>query len=130
MKKIIQYQLPFVIWAAFIFWLSSLSKLPHVTTPIVSADKFAHVLVFFVLCWFSHRAFFFQNAIQFFKRWSLTSAFFITCLYGYLDEVHQLNVPNRTYDLLDLLADAIGALFYVVLFTVLTKYRTSQNRVS
>jgi VanZ family protein len=33
-------------------------------------------------------------------------------LYGLTDEIHQLFVPQRTFDLLDLLADAAGATIF------------------
>jgi VanZ family protein len=115
-RNFTRYQLPLIIWAAFIFWLSSLKSLPHVITPIISADKLAHMSVFFVFCWFSRRALYFQSAVFFLKKRSLIAAFLLTCFYGYFDEVHQLFVPGRTYDYFDLLADAIGALLFVILF--------------
>ena len=38
-------------------------------------------------------------------------ACFVTIMWGFLDEVHQAFVPGRSADLVDLLADGIGALF-------------------
>jgi VanZ family protein len=129
-KNFSQYQLPLFIWAAFIFWLSSLSTLPHIETPVIAADKLAHMSVFFVFCWFSRRALFFQTTLPILKRWSLVCAFFLTCLYGYLDEVHQLYVPGRAYDYYDMLADAIGALLFIILFSVLVRRKDKQARTS
>jgi VanZ family protein len=126
MKKFSLFQLPIFIWAAFIFWLSSLSNLPQVETPIISADKLAHMSVFFVFCSFSRRALYFQNAFPILKKWSLICAFFLTCLYGYLDEVHQLYVPGRSYDYFDMLADAIGAILFVVLLTFFDRRKGKQ----
>ena len=130
MRNFSRYQLPLFIWAAFIFWLSSLTAFLHIETPIIGADKLAHMFVFFVFCWFSHRALFFQNAFSVLKKWSLVYAFLLTCLYGYFDEVHQLYVPGRTYDIFDLLADAIGALLFVLLFTILDRRKDKQARTS
>jgi VanZ family protein len=124
------YQLPLFIWAAFIFWLSSLTTLPHIKTPIISADKLAHMSVFFVFCWFSRRALFFQSSSLFIKRWSLIGAFLLACIYGYFDEVHQIYVPGRSYDYFDMLADAIGALIFVILFTILDRRKEKQARTS
>jgi VanZ family protein len=128
MRNFSRYQLPVFIWAILIFWLSSLKTLPHVETPIISADKLAHMGVFFVFCWFSRRALFFQNSSILLKRWSLVGAFLLTCLYGYLDEVHQLFVPGRSYDYYDMLADAIGALLFVLLFRTSRRWRNLEER--
>ncbi|MGD0590967.1 MAG: VanZ family protein [Bacteroidota bacterium] len=130
MRNFSRNQLPLFIWAAIIFWLSSLTTLPHIKIPIISADKLAHMSVFFVFCWFSRRALFFQTSLPILKRWSLVFAFFLTCLYGYFDEVHQLYVPGRTYDYFDMLADAIGALLFVILFTILDRRTDKQARTS
>jgi VanZ family protein len=126
MKNFVQYQLPLIIWAVIIFWLSSLSSLPHIETPIIAEDKLAHLSVYFLFCWFSHRALFFQISSTVLKRWALVGAFLLTCLYGYFDEVHQLFVPNRSYDYYDMLADAIGAILYVILITVLNRRKRRQ----
>lgn len=130
MKNFVRYQLPSIIWILLIFWLSSIKTLPHVTTPIISADKLAHISIYFVLCWFFHRAFLFQQSLPLFKKWSLLSAFILTCLYGYFDEVHQLFVPGRTYDYFDMLADAIGAFIYVILAVGVSRYKTRREGIS
>jgi VanZ family protein len=130
LRNFSRYQLPLFIWAAIIFWLSSLTTLPHIKIPIIDADKLAHMSVFFVFCWFSRRALFFQTALPILKRWSLVCAFLLTCLYGYFDEVHQLYVQGRTYDYFDMLADAIGALLFVILFTILDRRKDKQARTS
>jgi len=129
-KNFSRYQLPLFVWAVIIFWLSSLTALPHVKVPIIGADKLAHMSIFFVFCWFSRRALFFQTALPIFRRWSLVSAFFLTCLYGYFDEVHQLYVPGRTYDYFDMLADAIGALLFVILFMAYNRGKQRQEGTS
>jgi VanZ family protein len=123
MKDFARYQLPLLIWAAIIFLLSSLSRLPHVNTPFISADKLAHLFVYFVFCLFSRRALYFQAAFSSIKKFSLIWAFIVTVVYGYLDEVHQLFVPGRTYDYFDLLADAIGALMFIALFIFLHRWK-------
>ncbi len=77
MRNFTRYQLPLFIWAAIIFWLSSIKTLPHIKVPILGLDKFAHMSIFFVFCWFSRRALFFQVALPFLKRWSLFGAFIL-----------------------------------------------------
>jgi VanZ family protein len=129
LKNLLRYQLPIFVWAIIIFWLSTLSKLPYVKTPIIAADKLAHITVYFIFCLLSRRALFFQISLPFLKKWSLVCAFILTCLYGYLDEVHQLFVPGRMYDYYDMLADAFGALLFIVLFMGMNrlKWRPTQT---
>jgi VanZ family protein len=126
-KNFTWYQLPLLVWAVFIFILSSFKTFPHIETPIIAADKLAHVSIYFVFCWFSRRALFFQTGSSFLKRWSLPSAFFLTCLYGYLDEVHQLFVPGRTYDYFDMLADAVGAILFVIIYLLAKRQKESKT---
>lgn len=47
-------------------------------------------------------------------------------LYGVSDEIHQLFVPNRSFDLLDLLADAAGATIVAGVFSAWTARRAPQ----
>lgn len=53
------------------------------------------------------------------KALFLGAAGFAT-LYGLTDEIHQIWVPGRTFDPLDLLADAVGATIMAGVFTVWT----------
>ena len=48
------------------------------------------------------------------------SAAGFTALYGLSDEIHQLFVPSRSFDPLDLLADAVGATIFAGVFAVWT----------
>jgi VanZ family protein len=107
-----------------------MTTFPNVETPIIAADKLAHMSVFFIFCLFSRRALFFQTAMPFLKKWSLVGAFFLACLYGYLDEVHQLYVPGRAYDYFDMLADAIGAFLFVVLYIAMNRLKGRPTQTS
>jgi VanZ family protein len=44
--------------------------------------------------------------------------------------VHQLLIPGRTYDYFDMPTDAIGALIFVILFTILDRQKDKQARTS
>jgi VanZ family protein len=123
MKNAFRYQMPLLLWAIVIFWLSSIKHIPSVKLPILPADKVVHFCIFFVFCWFSRRAFWFQDRHGWLKEYSLILAFVTTAFYGYSDELHQLFVPDRTYDYFDWLADSSGALFFVLLFLVTKPWR-------
>jgi VanZ family protein len=49
-------------------------------------------------------------------------------LYGATDEIHQLFVPNRTADVKDLAADAVGAAVAVVLLYIVHAVRARVRR--
>lgn len=87
------------VWSALLFYLSSvpggasfLDRFPS------GADKVVHAGAYLVLGGLLTLAF---------GRPRL--AFLLALLYGASDEIHQLYVPGRHADLLDLLADAVGA---------------------
>ena len=90
-----------------IYWSSSRSALPNL--PGHPSDKLLHFAGYAVLSllviWAGTRG-----------RWRrapgrlVLLATLICGVYGYVDEVHQRFVPGRQYDLLDLGADALGAM--------------------
>jgi VanZ family protein len=121
MNNFTRFQLPLILWMFFIFLISSVESIPHMQTIFISTDKLAHTIEFFVFCWFCWRAMYFQDTFSLLKRWSLFFAFIFTCIFGYLDEVHQLFVPGRSYEYLDMLADATGALLCIVIITFMKR---------
>lgn len=98
---------PVVLYAALIFGLSSSSNLPDL--PKGLNDKGAHLLLY---CGFG---FLLARALagglgRRVPAWVLPFVVLLAMAYGVSDEVHQLFVPHRQFDLLDLAADAAGAL--------------------
>lgn len=98
--------LPVVVWAALLFGLSSITGSQIPSMPIPQADKLAHIGIygiFGILCFGALR-----------RTTNLTPAGIIwagTLLalgYGISDEVHQIFVPGRASEFLDLLADVLG----------------------
>lgn len=116
------YWVPAVLWMGVIFFLSTL---PESVTPgrgIIS-DKVCHGAEYFIL------AFLILFALQRTTRARFFTAFWITLvwavLYGLSDEIHQLYVPTRQFDVRDLLADAGGV---VLLFLILWVLQRSGRR--
>lgn len=95
-------------WAALIFGLSSRSDVPEPGAWWIPphADKVVHALLFAVLAWAI------ALALRC-SRFSWKSAAFIAWIsasaYGATDEWHQRSVPGRSPDVLDWVADTVGA---------------------
>ncbi|MFC1964485.1 VanZ family protein [Chloroflexota bacterium] len=110
--------MPTVLWMGIIFFLSTL---PESATPgrYILSDKVCHTAEYFIL------AFLIFFALQRTTRFGFLTSFWITfawgVLYGLSDEIHQLYVPTRQYDLRDLVADVGGAVLFFLILWVLKK---------
>ena len=94
---------------ALIFIISSQPKLPPIPglgclEELSSSDKIKHVAAYAVLGWLVWRAL--GDRYSRGARSLLVLA--ISVAYGISDEIHQKFVPNRTCDICDLAADALG----------------------
>jgi len=112
--KIFKLWLPVIIWAGFIFYLSSI---PHLKTNLeydFILRKIAHIIEYFILTFLLRRAFqgsFDRDGFPIF----IYPAILSLC-YAASDEFHQLFVPGRGGSIQDVAIDAIGIFgFYVVL---------------
>lgn len=112
MKKInrvfVFIYLPLIIHWVSIFILTSL---PSESLPSVEiSDKLNHFLAFFVLGFFLNLTLKYQTKFPNLKKNILLITIIIASGYGLLDELHQLFVPGRSAELLDWVADFIGAI--------------------
>ena len=88
-----------LVWAGFIFVQSSRSDTGSFFSLFpAGTDKVVHGGVFFVL-----------SALLALATGRPLLAALLATLYGASDELHQLLVPGRQADLLDLLADGVGS---------------------
>ncbi len=127
LQRFIRFQLPAILWAAIIYFTSSIptAKLPSVDFP--SFDKGVHFFIFFTLAALTHRAVRFQDRIPLVAKHHVLSTILFVVLYGLVDEFHQYFVPGRNPSVLDLLADAIGALIYLGLFFLIRRVHSSKS---
>jgi VanZ family protein len=98
---------PVALWMAFIFWLSAQPKPPlcWIMGCVKNADKLGHASVYLVL-----GALLWRALRDRYSRWGVVVAVTVVAVaYGLSDEAHQLYVPGRSFDLLDLTADGVGA---------------------
>jgi VanZ family protein len=97
---------PVIAYMAVLFYVSSLSTLP--TPPAGITDKHEHFVAYGVLGALVLRAL--AKGEWRGIRWTtVLGAIVISSLYGVSDEFHQRFVPGRTYEILDMVADAIGS---------------------
>lgn len=106
MRHFTRYWLPWYLYLAGIFLISSLS-LRVGGKPLVIVDTVAHFSEYFILGVLTFRAFS-QSKIAFLRdRHLLTGAVFCF-MFGLSDEIHQYFVPWRYFSLQDLFCDLLG----------------------
>jgi VanZ family protein len=105
--KVLYFWGPVIAVMAAIFYTSSLSD-PG-APPGQLSDKGAHLIAYAALGGSLIRALAEGRAAAM-TTMRVLAAFVIATIYGVTDEVHQSFVPNRTPEVLDLVADATGAL--------------------
>ncbi len=107
----IRYMLIIASYCAAIFWLSHQSDPPIPQKEAFSfpgADKLAHTILYAGLALVVSVGLYRSNeTLTPRTQWFAPVIFAI--LYGLSDEIHQLYVPQREFEWLDLLADGTGA---------------------
>ena len=110
-RPLIYLWLPLLAWMGLIYFLSAQPDLPHPDSGWLglALSNGAHAFVFGVLALLWVRV-----LVE--RRHAWLVAFLLTMLYALSDEFHQTFVPGRYADPLDLLFDALGALFALALW--------------
>jgi VanZ family protein len=119
--------IPPLLWAATIFFLSSLPGSAYPRTSVPGADKVVHFFLYGVMGVLCARALLHRRRTRpdlerdgavaadgvrppvAHPRRALLLAAALATVYGISDELHQLLVPGRSADWRDALTDAIGA---------------------
>ena len=97
--------MPVIAYMAMLFGFSSLSTLPSPPAQFSFYD--VHVAAYAGLAALTARAA--GKGLSEVSPRAVLVAIVISSLYGISDEYHQLFVPGRSFDVLDMLADAIGS---------------------
>jgi len=116
--------IPAILWAALISWLSSQPRPPRVGPEFPFKDKIGHWLLFCVLGWCVMWAL--RRAHNLWLPKAALLAMLISSAYGVADEFHQRFVPNRTCDVMDCVADTLGAGAAVAAFYVYESRRSAK----
>jgi VanZ family protein len=96
---------PVGVYCALIFALSSVSNVPSL--PMHVGDKAAHALLYTGFGVLVTRALAGGSGRPVTAR-AVLAAVALSAIYGLSDEIHQLFVPRRMFDLRDLAADVAG----------------------
>jgi VanZ family protein len=114
-RPMLRYRWPYVLltalYCAGIFALSAQPSLPDRAPPWLDfpgADKLGHLAVYAGLSFVVYAGLVRSNPGVGVRLRVLIPIVFTTA-YGVTDEIHQRFVPNRSFDVYDLLADAVGA---------------------
>lgn len=124
----LKYQLPAVVWTLTIFGLSALPRIP-VPISSLGIDKLLHAAVYAMLCVLSWRALWFQSRVELFRRHAILFAFLFSFVYGALNELYQMYLPDRSPDIGDALANGTGTLVSVFFLLWRQKKRAHSSRI-
>lgn len=128
MKKFIYNWLPPVLWAGFIFYLSSVPNLNSGFAAFwdVFLRKLAHAGEFGILNFLIFRA---MRGYQISFKKSLIWSFVLTIIYSFSDEAHQRFVAERQAKIFDVFIDSLGILLAsaAILFFNLSKKNKTPN---
>jgi len=121
-RAFIRSTLPAILWPILIFGASSIpaEEFPH--AQIFYYDKLLHAGVFGVFCFLFYRALILKEPpVK--EGKAMVYSVLATIIYGATDEFHQFFVPGRTPEILDLVADAVGAMICVAIVLVVNRIR-------
>ncbi|MEP6653998.1 MAG: VanZ family protein [Myxococcales bacterium] len=97
---------PAVAWAMVIFGLSSVHGDQFPVVSISIADKIVHCGVYGLLGMLCYRGLILTTRLR--PGGALLISMLLALAYGITDEIHQMFVPYRSSELLDIVADVVG----------------------
>jgi len=115
--------IPGFLIAGIIIYFSSLpNPLPPVPRELLDLD----INTILHMCEFATFAFF--VAFGFFHKIKIEYLLIFTIVFAFLDEVHQYFVPNRFFDVYDVIVDSVGVILGFIAYIFLFKLREKFNQ--
>ena len=114
-----RWTFPAFFWGLVILFLTSYPKITLPDIGISFEDKLGHLGIYFIFSFLLSRAFV-KGDLRRLKN-GVGKAIFLGALFAVFDEIHQIPIPGRTGDVLDVFADIIGIL--------LAQIRSEERRV-
>ena len=111
---------PVIVYAVFIFWMSSSEEPLTLKLTFLHADKLIHFLEYLIFGFLLIRALD-GSGVKMARRSLIFLTFVIGAFYGFTDELHQNVVPGRFATVTDFIFDLIGTLVGAITFTALKK---------
>jgi VanZ family protein len=108
-----------------LFIQSSISKLELPDLGINWFDKVLHFVVFGILGLLTTRGFLQMKSDIFRENYAILGML-VCIIYGAIDEIHQLWVPGRHASVWDWVADTLGIIVFVWIFTLQLKSRAKK----
>lgn len=124
LKKIIERRVYLVYSPLAVYWVLLIfaTSLPSSSLPETSiGDKYLHFLAFWELGVLLSLTIYVQEKYAGLKKFYGLFGLLAASLYAVIDEVHQLFIPGRYCDILDVAADIAGAVVGVVLIKIIIK---------
>lgn len=114
-----RYLLPAIVWGSIVSWASLTSTASFPTVNMVSFDKVVHVGIYFVFSMLLFYGIIKQAASNKKKQFIPVFVLLIASLLGISIEVLQaLGTADRSFEMLDILANIIGSLWGVTAFSL------------
>lgn len=112
-KKVLLVYTPLIVYWLILFTATSLpvEKLPSMGL----SDKVNHLMAYFVLAVLVNLTLLFQRKSEFLFKYAAVATLLISSFYGIADELHQMLIPGRSAEVLDWVADALGAILGILL---------------
>ena len=119
-----EHRLYFVYTPLILYWIILLiaTSLPAPDLPDVwGSDKLKHFLAYAVLAFLLNLSLLVQEKRSLSSKQAAFMTLGICLFYGLFDEIHQIFIPGRSAELLDLAADVTGALTGVIIVLYLVR---------
>lgn len=101
-----------------VYWIALFiaTSIPTEYIPSVGvSDKLNHFFAYMVLSVLLHLTFIFQEKLPLLREYPASFTLLIGCVYGIVDELHQMLIPGRHAELLDWIADFFGVIAGVLI---------------
>ena len=110
-----------LLWAVVILFLSVVGVETNANIEFHAMDKIIHLCMYLVLCMMLIVGFTKQFQIRVLKYNPMSYAIVFASAFGILMEVVQFFLPSRSFDVLDMLANIVGAFIGWIVFMIVYK---------
>lgn len=101
--------LPLIIYWIILLIATSIPTDDFPRVLMTVGDKVKHFSAYFILGGYLTIAFSVQERFPLLRKYFIIAAILAATVYGLIDEIHQAFIPGRFYELLDWVADILGA---------------------